>query len=810
MKRFILSLIFLLPTLIIYSQDNNAPVLNSFSFSPQSANLSDNIKVVFNVSVSDAQNLVEKISVEFSPEKGGGSKSQTYNKIDLQNVTISDEINFGKNPKSGIYNVSIYLEDNKKNKVTLSSSDLIALGFSSTFEIIENTIVDTTPPSLNAFNFSPTQLDLLSKTLAVEYQLQISDDNSGLDEATIEFASLGKGNGKSETIKKLSGLTASLSGTIDFGKNPDVGVWNVSITLKDKSGNQISFSSNELSVKGFPSFLTITETKDVTPPQLTGFSFSPNEIDLASEERTINFVVDASDDVSGIDEVTVEFLTPGNGNSKSETFRKIGSKLVSLSGSVDFGKNPTIGIWNARISLKDGAGNQVVYSSSDLGAKNLPFFLQVKDTKDLIPPELIGFSVSPTKIDLNSSSQLLEYQISVKDNLSGIDQIIISFIPVKGGGNKVERLSKINKTEYEIKGWLDFKNAKEGEWLIEIELSDNQKNSITYKKEDLEKIGFVSSLTVVNTLDNKPPALVYFDFSVSSQSSSDKVLALDYKITVTDDLSGIDEVKIMFEPTDNGSGIFSKFNNLRSPQFDYSGKLELKNPKEGEWTASIYLSDVDKNQITLTTADLNKLGFKSKFTVAVSKQLSILSPAPGQIIELPANVDITWESKGINKVDINLSTDNGATWTKIAGNINAVIKKHNWNVNLTKSCNALLRIVDADDKNVFDEHSFELVQRNVTSITKDENTISEDLLLQNFPNPFNPHTTIPFQIKKESKVIVAVYSMLGEKVAELVNSYKTPGNYSVSFNAENLPSGYYFYRLITENKVQTLKMLLLK
>jgi len=103
-----------------------------------------------------------------------------------------------------------------------------------------------------------------------------------------------------------------------------------------------------------------------------------------------------------------------------------------------------------------------------------------------------------------------------------------------------------------------------------------------------------------------------------------------------------------------------------------------------------------------------------------------------------------------------------------------------------------------------------LVQRNVTSITKDENTISEDLLLQNFSNPFNPHTTIPFQIKKESKVIVAVYSMLGEKVAELVNSYKTPGNYSVSFNAENLPSGYYFYRLITENKVQTLKMLLLK
>lgn len=810
MKYFILFLIFIIPSVFVYSQDNTAPTLNSFSFSPTSAQLSDNIKVTFSLSASDAENKVEKIIVEFSPEKSGGSKSETFSKIELQSVNLSGEIDFGKNPKSGLYLVSIYLEDDKKNKITLLNSDLNALGFNSTFEIIENTTIDNTSPSLNGFSFSPTKLDLSSKTLAVEYQLNISDDASGLDEATIEFASPGKGNGKSETLKKLSGLSASLSGTIDFGKNPDVGTWLVSITLKDKSGNQITFSSSDLNSKGFPSSLEITETKDLTPPQLTGFSFSPGAIDLASEQRTVSFALEASDDISGIEEVTVEFSPPGNGGSKSETFRKIGNRSASLAGSIDLGKNPSTGIWNAKVTLKDGAGNQVVFTASELQAKSFPSSLEVKDTKDIVPPELTGFQILPTKIDLNSSTQAIEYRISATDNLSGIDEIKITFISSQNGGNKVERLSKINKTNYEITGWIDFKNAKEGNWLIEVTLLDNQKNSRTYNKDELETNGFSSTFEIVNTVDNKSPLLGYFDFSINSQNSTDKVLIIDYNISVTDDLSGIDEVKIMFEPVDNGGGVFAKFNNLRSPKFDYSGKLELKNPKEGDWTASIYLADMAKNQITITTSDLSKLGFKSKFTIAVSKQLTILSPAAGEIIEIPNNIDVAWESKGINKVDITFSTDNGTTWTKVAGNLNAVVKKHNWIPNLNKSCNTLLRISDADDKNVFDEHSFELVQKNTTSVNDENELITEDHLLQNYPNPFNPTTIIPFTIKEESKVIVAIYSMLGEKIIELVNELKSPGHYSVTFNGSNLTSGYYFYRLITNNKVQTRKMLLMK
>lgn len=809
MKHFILSLIFFIPSVLLYSQDNNAPVLNSFSFSPTSAELSNNIKLTFNLSASDAQSNIEKIIVEFTPEKSGGSKSETFSKIDLASVNLSGEIDFGNNPRTGLWVASIYLEDDKKNKITLSGSDLTAMGFNSTFEIVENVTVDNTPPSINSFSFSPTQLDLSSKTLSVEYQLAISDDLSGLDEAIIEFASPGKGNGKSETLRKLTGKTTILSGTIDFGKNPDKGIWLASVTLKDKAGNQITFSSSDLNSKGYSSSLEITETNDITAPQLTGFTFSPDEIDLASEQRSVSFNVEATDDISGIEELTVEFTPPGNGGGKSETFRKIGNRNVNLSGTIDFGKNPSTGAWNAKVTLKDGAGNQATYSSSELNAKNFSSVLNVKDTKDIIAPELVNFQISPAKIDLNSTTQSVEYRISVTDNLSGVDEIKITFIPPQSGGSKVERLSKINSKNYEITGWVDFKNSKAGMWLIEVSLIDNQKNSITFTKDELEAKGFSSSLEIVNTVDTKSPVLGYFNFSIDSQNSTDKVLVINYDISVTDDQSGIDEVKIMFEPVDNGGGVFAKFNNLRSPSFDYSGKLELKNPKEGDWTASISLADMSKNQISLTTLDLDKLGFKSKFTVATSKQLSILSPAPGAIIEIPNNVDISWESKGISKVDISFSADNGATWTKVAGNLNAVAKRHNWAPNVNVSCNVLLRLSDTDDNNIYDEHSFQLIQMNTTSVD-DDLLITDDILLQNFPNPFNPTTVISYTLKNESKVVLSVFSMLGEKIAELVNEVKSPGYYSVHFNANNLTSGYYFYRLVANSKVQTRKMLLMK
>ncbi len=83
-------------------------------------------------------------------------------------------------------------------------------------------------------------------------------------------------------------------------------------------------------------------------------------------------------------------------------------------------------------------------------------------------------------------------------------------------------------------------------------------------------------------------------------------------------------------------------------------------------------------------------------------------------------------------------------------------------------------------------------------------------LEQNYPNPFNPTTAISYQLPVIGFVTLKVYDLLGREVATLVNETKAPGNYEVNFNASNLPSGVYFYRLKAEEFVETKKMILLK
>jgi len=83
-------------------------------------------------------------------------------------------------------------------------------------------------------------------------------------------------------------------------------------------------------------------------------------------------------------------------------------------------------------------------------------------------------------------------------------------------------------------------------------------------------------------------------------------------------------------------------------------------------------------------------------------------------------------------------------------------------------------------------------------------------LTQNYPNPFNPSTSILFSLPISGNVKLVVYNLLGEQVAELVNGFKEAGVHTINFNAENLNSGIYIYKLEANGFLQSRKMALLK
>ncbi|QQS36652.1 MAG: T9SS type A sorting domain-containing protein [Ignavibacteriales bacterium] len=98
----------------------------------------------------------------------------------------------------------------------------------------------------------------------------------------------------------------------------------------------------------------------------------------------------------------------------------------------------------------------------------------------------------------------------------------------------------------------------------------------------------------------------------------------------------------------------------------------------------------------------------------------------------------------------------------------------------------------------------------VTSIDNEPTQPTEFILEQNFPNPFNPSTSIQYQVSSITHVSMVVHDILGNEIETLVNKEKPAGTHEVTWYAENLPSGVYFYQLKAGESIKTKKMILLR
>ncbi len=133
-----------------------------------------------------------------------------------------------------------------------------------------------------------------------------------------------------------------------------------------------------------------------------------------------------------------------------------------------------------------------------------------------------------------------------------------------------------------------------------------------------------------------------------------------------------------------------------------------------------------------------------------------------------------------------------------------------------KNYNGAVSIVQFDNPNEVKDAFNELMDIEfvnggvgVTAVEPEKIPVKYDLL-QNYPNPFNPVTTIRYDIPKESRVIITIYNILGQRITTLVDDIQRPGFYSAKWNAISFSSGIYFYSIVTDEFCLTKKMILLK
>ncbi len=171
-------------------------------------------------------------------------------------------------------------------------------------------------------------------------------------------------------------------------------------------------------------------------------------------------------------------------------------------------------------------------------------------------------------------------------------------------------------------------------------------------------------------------------------------------------------------------------------------------------------------------------------------------------------------------LDLENFTDTTATegfWSKhIIGKVNDnLLVQDSLGVGIYSQEGDLLGSIDY----IYPIDIMEITYDAMLGVDDDVNNVANFKLSQNYPNPFNPTTTIMYSLpvtrgveraRQGVTVSLQVFNSLGQKVAVLVNKEQVPGNYTVQFNAKNLPSGVYFYTLRAGNFVATKKMILMK
>ncbi len=177
--------------------------------------------------------------------------------------------------------------------------------------------------------------------------------------------------------------------------------------------------------------------------------------------------------------------------------------------------------------------------------------------------------------------------------------------------------------------------------------------------------------------------------------------------------------------------------------------------------------------------------------------LSLSNPWITSILTIGSNIFAGTFGDGIWR-----STNNGNTWSQI-------------NDGLASGAYYVLSL-GVNDQYIFAGTNGSNIWRRplsqvVTDVNSEVNLQPEKFSLeQNYPNPFNPSTIIKFSIPNEQYVTLTIFNSLGEEVKELVNEDKPAGDYSVLFDASQLTSGIYFYKISAGSFTQSRKMILVK
>lgn len=218
--------------------------------------------------------------------------------------------------------------------------------------------------------------------------------------------------------------------------------------------------------------------------------------------------------------------------------------------------------------------------------------------------------------------------------------------------------------------------------------------------------------------------------------------------------------------------------------------------------------------------------FKS-LDAAIVPTVTVIQPNGGEVLYIGQEYDVMWDASdnvGIDSCVIDYSVDGGDTWMHIAtvaGNPGI----YTWTVTGPPSSTCRMRVTaydavgtsgsDMSDDDfcppyLSDGSGGTVKQRRFITVMGGEDTPSRTALFQNYPNPFNPATQIRYCLRSKGHVRLSVFTVLGRRVCTLIDEMQEAGYRTVEWKAAGCASGVYFYRLETNDFLETKKMILMR
>ena len=435
-----------------------------------------------------------------------------------------------------------------------------------------------------------------------------------------------------------------------------------------------------------------------------------------------------------------------------------------------------------------------------------------------VPPTGLSSAVTGYRVTLNwnkshdnvTPQEALNYNIVVGSD-HGKSNAVSPMSELSNGFRRVVNLGNTNQNN----SWI-LNNLPFGRYYWEVQAIDNNFSGSSFSSENTFAIPYSIHSATIPAGYQLPviidSSLVTIQFT--EPNHEDLNITIDrFNNTPGGSLPGIlenisDTYWSINVNSGNVNGVFNLMLDLSQVPgiFDISKIHLLQRANENsEWIDLGIPSDFGQGTSSVKWSNLTSF---SQFGLGSS----IENPLPVELSSFTADlqnssVKLLWRTESeIQNYGFEMERKTGVSnWLVlgfIKGNGNSSTPKHYSFVdkNLTGGSKFVYRLKQIDNDGTF-KYSEEIeIQLNPVEFN----------LFQNYPNPFNPSTKIKYQLPVESKVVIKIYDILGAEVKELVNDKKEPGAYEVDFNASNLPSGTYIYRIVATGFTSTKKMLLIK